>query len=147
MGWLTPLYGKTVALDTAPLIYFMEKHPVFLPRVRPFFLAMAQGDFKVVTSALTLTEALVHPIRHNNRKLATTYRDILLNTDHLKTIPATDDVAETAARLRARHDLRTPDAIQVATTIVAQADFFLTNDSRLSTVPYPTVLVLGTVES
>jgi len=87
MGWLTPLYGKTIALDTAPLIYFIEEHSVFYPRVEQFFLAMRRGDFEVVTSVLTLTEALVHPIRHNKPKLAETYRDILLHTNHLKTIP------------------------------------------------------------
>ena len=52
---------------------------------------------------------------------------------------------ETAARLRVTHKLRTPDAIHVATAIVMQADFFLTNDSRLSVVQTPTILVLGNV--
>ena len=39
MGWLTKLSGKTVALDTSPLIYFMEENPVFLDAVKPFFAA------------------------------------------------------------------------------------------------------------
>ena len=142
MGWLTQLEGKTVGLDTAPLIYFIEKHPKFHPCVRPFFLAMQRGDFEVVTSTMTLTEVLVHPIRNNNATLAARYRDILQNAERLRTVPFTADIAETAAHLRATHKIRTPDAIQVATAIAMKADFFLTNDFTLSAVSSPTVLVL-----
>jgi len=146
MEWLMPLRGKIIALDTAPLIYFIEKHPIFHLRVRPFFQAMQRGDFKVVTSTLTITEVQVYPVRHNNAKLATMYREVLLHADHLQTFPVTHDIAETAARLRVTHKLRTPDAIQVATAIVTGADFFLTNDARLSAVLNPTVLVLGNLQ-
>jgi predicted nucleic acid-binding protein len=143
MGWLTPLYGKIVGLDTAPLIYFIEKHPEFHPRVRPFFLAMQRGDFEVVTSTMTITEVLVHPIRRGNAALSAIYRDILQNVDHLRTVPVTAEIAETAARIRAAHNIRTPDAIQAATANVMRADFFLTNDVKLSVLSNPTVLVLG----
>ena len=54
MEWLRKLSGKTVALDTAPLIYFMEEHPVFLDAVKPFFAALERGDFQAVTSSITL---------------------------------------------------------------------------------------------
>jgi predicted nucleic acid-binding protein len=142
MEWLTQLRGKTVGLDTAPLIYFIEKHPALHPRVRPFFLAMQRGDFEVVTSTMTITEVLVHPIQQNNAALAATYRDILQNAEHLRTVPFTTDIAEIAARLRADHKIRTPDAIQAATAITMRADFLLTNDFNLSVIPKPTVLVL-----
>lgn len=29
MGWVEDLRGKTVGLDTAPLIYYIEDHPTF----------------------------------------------------------------------------------------------------------------------
>ncbi|MCC8109480.1 MAG: twitching motility protein PilT [Planctomycetes bacterium] len=83
MGWLTQLHGKIVGLDTAPLIYFIEKHPEYHPRVRPFFQAVEQGVFEVVTSTITIAEVLVHPFRRNNVALAKTYMDILQNADHL----------------------------------------------------------------
>ncbi|WP_225896572.1 type II toxin-antitoxin system VapC family toxin [Amazonocrinis nigriterrae] len=47
-------------------------------------------------------------------------------------------IAETAAQLRADSNLRTPDAIQIATAIRAGASFFVTNDARL---PYQDVLL------
>jgi predicted nucleic acid-binding protein len=142
MEWVDKLHGKTVGLDTAPLIYYIEENPTFLPRVDSFFDAMLRGDFEVVTSTMTITEVLVHPIRQNNVALAAAYRDILQNADHLRTVPFTADIAETAARLRAEHKLHTPDAIQAATAIAVKVDFLLTNDEGLAVLPNPTVLVL-----
>ncbi len=31
MGWVEQLHGATVGLDAAPLIYFAEEHPLYLP--------------------------------------------------------------------------------------------------------------------
>jgi hypothetical protein len=45
------------------LIYFIERHPAYLPLLLPFFEAVERGDIQVVTSTLTLTEVLVHPYR------------------------------------------------------------------------------------
>jgi len=77
--WIDDLQGKTAGLDTAPLIYFIEENPAYIETVKPFFEAMDRGEFLVVTSTVTLLEVLVHPLRSNNRELATEYRDILLN--------------------------------------------------------------------
>ena len=59
MGWIESLRGHVVGLDTAPLIYFMERHPTYLEIVRPFFVALDQGEFRAVTSVITLLEVLV----------------------------------------------------------------------------------------
>jgi predicted nucleic acid-binding protein len=117
MEWLIQLQGKVVGLDTAPLIYFIEQNEAYLKLVRPFFQAMSQGDFQVVTSALTLTEVLVHPLRSGNIELAEQYRDIILEQENLITVPVSVEIAEIAAQLRARQNLRTPDAIQIATAM------------------------------
>jgi hypothetical protein len=79
MEWLTALQGKVVGLDTTPLIYLIEEHPVYLERVRSFFRSMDRAEFTVVTSNVTLLEVLVHPFRHQDVKLAEQYRSILLN--------------------------------------------------------------------
>ena len=70
MGWIERLRGTVVAVDTAPLIYLIEENPIYLSCVRPFFEAVDRGDLQVVTSTLTLTEVLVHPLRHGDGKLA-----------------------------------------------------------------------------
>ena len=115
MEWLSQLQGQVVALDTAPLIYFIEQNEMYLELVRAFFQAMSQGEFQVVTSTLTLTEVLVHPLRSGNVELANQYHDIVLDQENLNTVPVSVEIAEVAAQLRARQNLRTPDAIQIAT--------------------------------
>jgi predicted nucleic acid-binding protein len=143
MEWLNQLQGRTIGLDTAPLIYFIEKNSDYVEKVRPFFKALARGDFKAVSSTVTLLEVLVYPLRQSETALAQKYRDILLNTEHLEIIPVSPAIAEKAAGLRAAHNLKTPDAIQIATAIQAKATAFLTNDSKLSRVQNLRILVLN----
>jgi hypothetical protein len=65
VGWVDSLRDTIVAIDTAPLIYFIEEHSVWLPVVKPFFYALDAGHFEAVTSTVTLAEVLVHPFRHS----------------------------------------------------------------------------------
>ncbi|MBD2560080.1 MULTISPECIES: type II toxin-antitoxin system VapC family toxin [Nostoc] len=145
MEWLVQLQGQIVGLDTAPLIYFIEENPNYLDVIDAFFEAMFRGDFRVVTSVLTITEVLVYPLRQGNTALAQQYREILFNSQGLTTIEVFPEIAENAAQLRANYNLRTPDAIQMATAIRGGASFFLTNDARLPSLPALTVLVLDTL--
>jgi len=140
--WIEALRGSTVGLDTGPLIYYIEEHPGFLAKVRPFFEAAERGEFRIVTSFVTLIEVLVHPLREGRPELAQEYRNILLHSPALTAIPLDEGIAEEAARLRARHNLRTPDAIQLATAIRAGASWFLTNDAELANLPEIYVVVL-----
>lgn len=147
MEWLTPLQSQVVGLDTAPLIYFIEQNATYLTLVRTFFQAMSRGEFQVVTSTLTLTEVLVHPLRSGNVELVEQYRDIILDLENLTTVPVSVEIAEVAARLRATEGLRTPDAIQIATAIQAGARFFFTNDRRLTPIPDLELLVLDSLQT
>jgi predicted nucleic acid-binding protein len=83
---------------------------------------------------VTLLEVLVHPLRNNNIELATEYRDILLNS-RLMTLEVSNAIAEQAAGLRAAHNIRTPDAIQISAALNAGATHFFTNDIRLPEIP------------
>lgn len=144
MEWINHLRGKTVGLDTAPLIYFIEENSVYIETVRIFFEAMNRGDFSVVTSMITLLEVLVHPLRINNRELAAEYRDILLNSE-LVTLAVSNTIAEQAARLRAAHNIRTPDAIQLSAALNAGATHFFTNDIRLPEIPSIQIISLDSL--
>ncbi len=141
MEWVDALRGSVVAVDTAPLIYFMEEHPRYLPHLRAFFGSVARGQIRIVTSMLALTEVLIHPLRQGNAHLAHEYRRILLQADNVQTLPVSAAIAEEAARLRAKHNVRTPDSIQIATAINAGAKTFLTNDTQLAGQWIPNILV------
>ena len=51
-------------------------------------------------------------------------------------------MADRAAHLRARYDLRTPDSIHLASALESRADLFLTNDRRLCQVEEIPVLLV-----
>ena len=40
MGWVDSLKGKVIGLDTARIIYFIEKNPLYVDMMRSFFLAV-----------------------------------------------------------------------------------------------------------
>jgi predicted nucleic acid-binding protein len=106
---------------------------------------MDRGDLRVVTSTLTLTEVLVYPLRQGNTELARQYQDILFDQENLTTLPVSPEIAELAAQLRASGNLRTPDAIQIATAIRGGSTFFFTNNMRLPTIPNLEIIVLDTI--
>jgi predicted nucleic acid-binding protein len=128
MGWVEDLRGKTVGLDTAPLIFYIEDHPTYADLLAPFFEAVKSGEIRVVTSTVTLLEVLVHPLQRGDESLAHQYNDILLSSPYISTVPVTPATAQTAAELRAKSNLKTPDAIHLATAINHHADAFLTGD-------------------
>lgn len=135
MEWLEKLHGQTVGLDTAPLIFFIEEHADYIDLLDPFFADLDQGKFRVVTSVVTLLEVLIHPLRQGNEALAQQYNDVLLSSSNISTLPLTFAIAQEAAELRARHKLKTPDAIQLATSIQHGATAFLTNDRDFPQIP------------
>jgi predicted nucleic acid-binding protein len=145
--WINPLRGCLVGLDTAPLIYFIEQDLTRSSRLKPLFAAAERGEFRLVTSYVTLLEVLVHPLRNDRKDLAQKYRDILLNSASLVCLPLNAEIAEEAARLRATHNLRTPDAIQVATARSAGASWFITNDVALSALPHLSVVIVDRLSS
>jgi predicted nucleic acid-binding protein len=95
---------------------------------------------------VTLLEVLAHPLRSNNKKLATEYRDVLLNSE-LITVNVSSAIAEQAARLRAAHNIRTPDAIQISAALDAGATHFFTNDIKLPEIPSIQILSLDALLS
>jgi predicted nucleic acid-binding protein len=78
-----------------------------------------------------LLEVLVQPLRKGDEATAHRYNDILLSSPNLSTVTITHTIAQEAAELRARRNLKTADAIQLAAAINHGASYFLTNDERI----------------
>lgn len=111
---------------------------------------MRQVDAGLITglaSTIVLAEVLVQPIRVGNHTLAKRYEAILSDSHHFQLEPVATATARYAADLRARYNLRTPDALHIATSIVSGCDAFLTNDSSLKRVSEINILVLDALET
>jgi predicted nucleic acid-binding protein len=135
-----------LGFDTAPVIYFVEAHPHYDVLVTEVFQRVAAGALRGVTSVITLTEVLVHPLRQGNTRLSNEYRSLLLTSVDFQTLPIDAAVADQAADLRTRYRLRTPDALQIAAALAADCTAFLTNDARLQRVTELRVLILDELE-
>jgi predicted nucleic acid-binding protein len=133
-------------IDTAPIIYFAEQIAPFAERVYAIFSRIVEGEIAGVTSTITLTEVLTKPLRDKDSEVEAAYRNMLVNDGGYVRVPVTDAVAERAALLRAQYNLRTPDALHLATAIISSCGAFLTNDYALKRVTEITILVLDELE-
>ncbi len=130
-----------VFLDTAPIIYSVEKHADYLALMQPVWEASQAGQIIVVTSELTLLETLVAPLRDADTQLIAAYEQLLTKTE-VRMLPITTQVLREAANLRARFNLKTPDAIHAATALIHGCDLFVTNDPIFRRVPDVKVEIL-----
>jgi predicted nucleic acid-binding protein len=135
---------RTVFLDTAPIIYFIEAHDKFGPLVMQIVKLMNGDRVQAFTSVLTLSEVLSKPVELGNDELAEKFKTYLKNGNNLVLLPITETIGEAAGVLRGKHpQLKTVDAVQLAAAIDIGADVFLTNDKKLSGIMEITVLVLS----
>ena len=70
------------------------------------------------------------------------YRTLLINSHNLELHPINSGVAVLAAELRARYNLRTPDALQVSVAVQAGCQGFLTDDNGIKRVTELRVVLL-----
>lgn len=138
---------RSLGFDSDCIIYFVDPNPEFDQRMTAIFHEIASGRIIGLTSTLTLTEGLVRPLNNGDAQTAQRYRNLLLNSNDFQVLPISADIAEIAADMRVRYNLRTPDALQVATAIHAGCDAFLTNNGKhFRRVTDLQVLVLNELE-
>lgn len=99
---------------------------------------MLSGQIEVITSHVSVIETL-SPVQYiNDQPRVTEYSLFFQNTPHLTVHSIGWEVAFKTAELRRQNKiLRTPDAIQLATAIMYQADVLITNDDQLIRLKLP----------
>jgi predicted nucleic acid-binding protein len=123
--------GSLVLIDSAPLIYVLERNPEFSPRFWPLFEAHQAGRFRFAVSTITVTEVLTGALRKGDEALMERYQSIL------KTWQIVDvdlQIAQSAARIRVSLGLRTADAIIAASALAINAAALVTNDHDFARV-------------
>ena len=128
-----------LGIDTSPVVHFVERTPAYFPVCAAFFRAIDDNRVQAVAGTLTLTEALVKPLRENDYVLVAGFRELLSGNGPLGMAAVTVSVADRAGDLRARYRLGIADAVKVAACISAGCDAFLTGDKDLRRVVELTV--------
>jgi predicted nucleic acid-binding protein len=133
---------RRIALDTSVFIYQLEGNPRYVPLTDPIFAWLERPAHTAATSTITMMELLVQPYRDSDEQLADEFYGLLSTYPNLDWIAPDLTIADIAARIRAAYRLRTPDALQGATAIQAQATGFVTNDAVFGRVKEFETLVL-----
>lgn len=133
-------------IETAPFIYYVETHPTYITRMDAIIDTLENSPMVGFSSVITLTEVLNQPMKTGAKSLEQEYRDILINSGSYRLVPVNIRIADTAADLRARYGLRTPDALHIATAIYTACDAFLTNDAGIKRVTELPILILDELQ-
>ena len=141
MGLIRSLYGKRIFLDTAPLIYYIEDNNIYVQKLNELFEVKNRCRF--VTSVITLSEVLVMPLKERKPELVKQYENILTNAENIDIYEINIQIAKESAQLRAKYQIKTPDAIQLATAQYCAVDYFLTNDLKLKSINKLQVITLN----
>lgn len=137
---------QQVFLDTAPVIYFVEKNPDFSEKVQSLFTKLDEGTLSAVVSPITLAECLVLPYKIPNPDIAQIFSDLLVNSESVLFYPIDEVTADKAAELRARYNITLTDAFQLAVAVQAECDAFVTNDIDLKRVTEIPMIILSEAE-
>jgi len=133
---------RLVALDTSIWIYHFEGSAAYGRAADSVLDAVAQGQVSAVASELVLLELLVAPLKTGSLDTADEIELALLHFPNLRLAPVTRSVLVHAAGVRARHGLRTPDAIMLATAVESGATLAITNDDAWRKVKEVEILLL-----
>ena len=142
MGRLVLPTSGSVYVDTPPVIYSADNHPVYGSVCAPLW---QPTGFDVISSELTLLEILVDPLRNGNLAIAAR-REALWSQNHTHLMLITQSISREAAQLRADiPGLKTPDAIHAATALYHGCALFVTNDKGLQRIPNLPLVLLDDV--
>jgi len=115
-----------IYLDSCIVIYAAEDRSERGEGVRRRLADL--GDEPVAISPLVILECLVGPLRDDNMLLADHYERLF---EQFQLLSIDTRGYRRAAELRARHGIRTPDALHVATAQLTGCRELWTNDARL----------------
>jgi len=120
---------RLIAVDTSVFIYQIEANARYLAFTDHIFSWLERPGCQGVTSTITMTELLVQPYRDFDEQRVDEFYGLLSTFPNLHWVAPNLEIADLAARLRALHRLRTPDALQAATAAHARATGLITNDA------------------
>lgn len=130
-------------MDTAPVIYYIERNRQYFALVSVVFNYIVNSGAMGVASPVTLAECLVLPTRLEQTQLQQDFLELLTETDRIEFVEIDQTIALQAAQIRARYNLQLPDAFQVAVALAVGCEAFLTNDVIFRRVTELQVLVLN----
>ncbi|MBI3559282.1 PIN domain-containing protein [Candidatus Gottesmanbacteria bacterium] len=135
--------SKVIAVDSPIFIYHFEIIEPFFPLTSVLFDLFSEESVTLLTSVVSVAEVLTKPYIDRDEATASLIKATFARMKNLQILSIDQNLAVAAAFLRARYRFRLPDAFQIATAIVRQADIFVTNDKKLKKVKEVKIVCLS----
>lgn len=126
--------GQKIYLDTNLYIAFFEGVVDVSEKIEGLILDSIEKGMMIVASPLIITELLIAPLREKEDELSEVYKNLKNYIGNLVFVDFSLKISKTAAYLRAKYNLATPDCIHLATAIEGGAKIFYTGDKRIKKV-------------
>jgi predicted nucleic acid-binding protein len=125
--------GATVLIDTNPIIYLLEGNPLGAV-FRSLFEAVDAGRIQALVTPITVAEVVSGPMKARREALVERYRRTITQNQGWRLRAIDADIAVLAARMRLRHALKLPDAIQLAVALDESCYALVTHDRDFGSV-------------
>ena len=123
--------SKRVFLDTASVIYYLQKDAMYFEQVKNYFYSLRLSGATFVSSDIMIAEYCVLPYRMKNDALLCAL-DGFIQAAQIEIVHTSGHIAKNAARIRAEYPgFKAMDSLQLATAMQSECDWFLTNDKQL----------------
>lgn len=122
-----------VCLDTNIVIYYVERNPIWEPKVAARLQALATAGDTLAVCDLARAECLIGPLKSANAVVLADYQRFFASAA-VQMLPLTVGVCERAAAVRVASAMlfELPDCLHLAAAIEHGCGLFLTNDAQLA---------------
>lgn len=121
--------ARTITVDTNCCIYFLERKALSVQPFADHVFELAGGRRAAVElPGIARLELMVGPLRSGDAPYMLRVRRLIERIPGVRNVDITEDVLLAAAAIRASVNLRTPDALVVASALVGRSDVIVGND-------------------
>ncbi len=133
-----------IFFDTNLFIYIFEGLEPQRGRMLALRKRVLERGDRIVTSALTLGELLVKPTKMGETSLIQQFDQAIRTTTQV--VSFDPQIARRYASLRATHNIRNADAMQLACAAHVGVDLFITSNNDLHKLNVPGIGFIATLE-
>lgn len=121
-------------LDASAVIFFLQGSPPARTAMAERLARSREGGDEVFLSDLTRFECRVGPLREGQETVLAAYERFFASKG-TRLVPVSRKAWDYAAQVRARHGLKTLDALHVACAVTLGCDLLITGDERMARCP------------
>ncbi|MEE9378334.1 MAG: PIN domain-containing protein [Candidatus Lokiarchaeia archaeon] len=121
-----------ITIDTNIFINVKEEEEPFFKYSSKILDAIEDGQLKGVISIITIAELCVGYYNVNKPKEKDEYISKLYSQDNFIIVNLDRVVADQSAKIRSKTNLRLPDSIIVAVSLLEKVSFLISNDERFN---------------